>query len=81
MARTVGSWSRLTVGDASELSPDDSKVFTPYVRLPFDREALVKVVIGPVVKHHLAETPVRRFLDRYGFREAKIEVSQAPLQV
>jgi hypothetical protein len=64
-----------------QFRPDESKIFTPYVRLPFDREALVKVVIGPIVKHHLAETTVRRFLDRYGFRDTEIEISQAPLQV
>lgn len=63
-----------------QFRPDDSKVFIPYVRLPFDREALVKVVIGPVVKHHLAKTTVRRLLDRYGFRETEIETSNAPLQ-
>jgi hypothetical protein len=63
-----------------QFRPEDSKVFTPYVRLPFDREALVKVVIGPIVKHHLAETTVRRLLDRYGFRDTEIETSIAPLQ-
>ncbi len=63
-----------------QFRPDDLKVFTPYVRLPFEREALVKVIIGPVVKHHLAETTVRRLLDRYGFRDTEIELSQAPLQ-
>ena len=35
-------------------------------------EALVEVVIGPVVKRHLAETTVRRLLDRYGFRDTEI---------
>jgi hypothetical protein len=59
---------------------DHSKVFTPYVRLPFERDALVKVVIGPIVKHHLAESTVRRLLDRYGFRNTEIETSKAPLQ-
>lgn len=63
-----------------QFRPDDSKVFTPYVRLPFDREALVKVIIGPIVKHHLAETTVRRLLDRYGFRDTEIATSTAPLQ-
>jgi hypothetical protein len=63
-----------------QFRPDDSKVFIPYVRLPFVREALVRVVIGPVVKHHLAETTVRRLLDRYGFRDTEIETSKAPLQ-
>jgi hypothetical protein len=48
--------------------------------MPFDRDALVKVIIGPVVKHHLAEATVRRLLDRYGFRHTEIETSNAPLQ-
>jgi hypothetical protein len=63
-----------------QFRPDESKVFIPYVRLPFEREALVRVVIGPVVKHHLAETTVRRLLDRYGFRDTEIATSTAPLQ-
>lgn len=63
-----------------QFRPDDSKLFVPYVRFPFKREALIEVVIGPMVKHHLAETTVRRLLDRHGFRDTAIKLSEAPLQ-
>jgi truncated hemoglobin YjbI len=64
-----------------QFRPHESKVFIPYVRLPFERDALVKVIIGPNVNHRLAEATVRRMLDRNGFRDTVIEASQSPLQV
>jgi hypothetical protein len=57
-----------------------STMFKPYVSLPFDRAALVKVVTGPAVKHRLVEATVRRVLDRNGFRDTTIEASQSPFQ-
>jgi hypothetical protein len=58
----------------------DPSVFKPYVRLPFDREALVKVVTGPAITHQLVEATVRRLLDRNGFRHIEIEPSKLPYQ-
>ena len=55
-------------------------MFKPYVELPFDREALVKVVTGPAAKHQLVHATVRRILDRNGFRHTKIEESKSPFQ-
>lgn len=55
-------------------------VFKPYVSIAFDRTALKKVVIGPVIKHRLAESTVRRMLNRNGFRHTEIEVSELPYQ-
>jgi hypothetical protein len=57
-----------------------STMFKPYVSLPFDRAALVKVVTGPAVKHQLVEATMRRVLDRNGFRDTAIEASQSPFQ-
>jgi hypothetical protein len=63
-----------------QFRPHETKVFVPYVRLPFERDALVKVIIGPVVNHHLAEATTRRVLDRNGFRHTQIVPSQSSLQ-
>ncbi|KWX19717.1 hypothetical protein AFM11_34305 [Mycolicibacterium wolinskyi] len=63
-----------------QFRPHETKVFVPYVRLPFERDALVNVIIGPVVNHHLAEATVRRLLDRNGFRHTQIVPSKSSLQ-
>lgn len=63
-----------------QFRPHESKVFIPYVRLPFERDALVKVIIGPNVNHHLAEATMRRMLNRNGFRDTLIEPSQSPFR-
>lgn len=55
-------------------------LFRPYVEIPFPHEALVKVVTGPSLKHHLTEPTVRRLLDRHGFRHTTIEASTLPYQ-
>jgi hypothetical protein len=64
-----------------QFRPGESTMFKPYVGLPFEREALVKVITGPVVKHQLVEATLRRMLDRNGFRDTTIEASQSPFQV
>jgi hypothetical protein len=76
---SVYAQGALTTVDV-QFRADPEKAFTPYVRLPFERDALVKVIVGPTVKHHVAEAPVRRMLDRNGFRNTEIELSQSPLQ-
>jgi hypothetical protein len=48
----------------TKFRPGGPTVFKPYVTLSFDRSALKGVVIGPAIKHHLAESTVRRMLDR-----------------
>lgn len=58
----------------------DPAIYKPYVRLPFDRSALVKLVTGPAVKHRLAESTIRRLLDRNGFRHTMLEASRLPFQ-
>lgn len=58
----------------------DPTMFKSYVSLPFDHDALVEVVIGPAVKHQLVKPTVRRMLDRHGFRDTTIEVSELPYQ-
>lgn len=58
----------------------EATMFKPYVALPFEREALVEVVTGPVVKHQLVEATLRRMLDRNGFRDTTIKESQSPYQ-
>lgn len=58
----------------------DATMFKPYVALPFEREALVEVITGPVVKHQLVEATLRRVLDRNGFRHTAIQESQSPFQ-
>ena len=55
-------------------------MFKPYVRVPFEPQALVSVVTGPAVKHQLVESTIRRMLDLNGFRDTKIEASQLPFQ-
>lgn len=60
--------------------PGGPGLFKPYVSLPFDHAALVKVVTGPALKHHLVEPTVRRMLDRNGFRDTPIEASTLPYQ-
>jgi hypothetical protein len=63
-----------------QFRPADSTMFKPYVCLPFDRAALVKVVTGPAIRHHLVEPTVRRLLDRNRFRHTAIEASTLPYQ-
>jgi hypothetical protein len=48
--------------------------------LPFDRDALKEVVIGPIHKHRLAQETMRRLLDGYAFRDDEIRTSDLPLQ-
>jgi hypothetical protein len=60
--------------------PGRPTMFKPYVSLPFDHAALVKVVTGPAIKHHLVEPTVRRMLDRNGLRHTTIEASELPYQ-
>lgn len=64
-----------------QFRPGESTMFKPYVELPFEREALVKMVTGPAVKRQLVEATVRRILDRNGFRSTTIEASRSPFQV
>jgi hypothetical protein len=64
-----------------QFRPGEVTMFKPYVALPFEREALVEVVIGPVVKHQLVKATVRRMLDRNGFRHTAIRLSESSLQV
>ncbi|SHU93320.1 Protein of uncharacterised function (DUF2971) [Mycobacteroides abscessus subsp. abscessus] len=52
----------------------------PYVRLPFNREALVTVVTGPCSTHRLVEETTRRLLDRNGYRHTEVRASQSSLQ-
>ncbi|MFN3007030.1 hypothetical protein [Mycolicibacterium wolinskyi] len=59
---------------------DGLRMFKPYIQLPFEREALVNVITGPLVKHQLVEATVRRVLDRNGFRHTTIQASKSPLQ-
>lgn len=64
-----------------QFRPGQVTMFKPYVALPFEREALVEVVIGPVVKHQLAEATLGRMLDRNDFRHTAIRLSESSLQV
>lgn len=63
-----------------QFRPHEIKVFVPYVRLPFEREALVNIIIGPSVNHHLAAATLRRILDGNGFRHTRIDSSETSLQ-
>jgi hypothetical protein len=63
-----------------QFRPGQATMFKPYVALPFEREALVEVITGPVVKHQLVEATLRRMLDRNGFRDTSIQESQSPFQ-
>jgi hypothetical protein len=56
----------------------DPTLFKQYMRLPFDRASLVKVITGPAIRHQLVESTVRRLLDRNGFRHTVIEPSKLP---
>jgi len=60
--------------------PGGATLFKPYVSIPFDHAALVKVMMGPSIKHRLVEPTVRRMLDRNGFRHTTIEASDLPYQ-
>jgi Protein of unknown function (DUF2971) len=51
--------------------------FKPYTEIPFEKSALVKVVIGPNVESlDLAVYTARRMLDRYGFRHTEVVPSE-----
>lgn len=63
-----------------QFRPGEFTMFKPYVALPFEREALVKVVTGPAAKHQLVKATVRRILDRNGFRHTAIGESNSPFQ-
>lgn len=55
-------------------------VIRPYVTVPFDRSALVAVTLGPSIRNAIVKPTVRRLLDRYGYRDAEVEVSALPYQ-
>jgi hypothetical protein len=63
-----------------QFRPGGATLFKPYVSLPFGHSALVEVVTGPAIRNELAESTVRRMLDRNGFRHAKIRASDLPYQ-
>lgn len=63
-----------------QFRPSPNTVFKPYIELPFDRDALKEVVIGPIHKHRLAQETIRRLLDRYAFRDTEIRTSDLPSQ-
>lgn len=51
--------------------------FKPYTEIPFERSALVKVVIGPNVESRdLAVSTARRLLQRYGFWHTDVVASE-----
>jgi hypothetical protein len=52
-----------------------SRGFRPYTKIPFDKAALVEVVLGPAVDAERVTLSTRRLLDRYGFRHTKIVAS------
>lgn len=54
----------------------------PYTEIPFNTEALVRVVIGPNVESRgLTLSTVRQMLDRYGFRDAEVVPSEHAYRV
>jgi hypothetical protein len=53
-------------------------LFKPYTAMPFEKSALVQVVLGPNVNAELATPVIRRLLDRHGFRETEIVPSSMP---
>jgi Protein of unknown function (DUF2971) len=53
-------------------------LFKPYTALPFEKSALVKVVLGPNVNAELATPVTRRLLDRHGFQHTEIVPSALP---
>ena len=58
-----------------EFRQGGSAIFRPYTSLPFDKSALVEVVLGPNLQLRSIESTVRRLLNRYGFRHTKISRS------
>jgi Protein of unknown function (DUF2971) len=51
--------------------------FKPYTEIPFEKSALVKVVVGPNVESlDLAVSTTRRLLDRHGFRHTEVIPSE-----
>lgn len=55
-----------------------SALFKPYTALPFEKSALVEVVLGPNINAELAGPPTRRLLDRHGFQHTQIVPSALP---
>ena len=56
--------------------------FKPYTEIPFEKSALVKVIIGPNVESRgLAVSTARRLLDRYGFRHTEVAQSEHEYRV
>jgi hypothetical protein len=53
-------------------------LFKPYTALPFEKSALVKVVLGPNVNPELATPVTRRLLDRHGFQHTEVVPSTMP---
>ena len=53
-------------------------LFKPYTALPFERSALVGVVLGPNINAELATPVIRRLLDRHGFRHTRVDPSSMP---
>jgi hypothetical protein len=53
-------------------------LFRPYTAMPFQKSALVQMVLGPNVNAELATPVIRRLLDRHGFRHTKIDPSSMP---
>lgn len=59
-----------------EFRQGGSAIFKPYTSLPFDKSALVEVVLGPNLQLPSIESTVRRLLNRYGFRDTEISRSE-----
>jgi hypothetical protein len=54
----------------------------PYTEIPFNKSALVRVVIGPNIEsRELALSTARRMLDRYGFRHTEVVPSEHAYRV
>ncbi len=60
-----------------QFRPGGRAGFKPYTEIPFEKSALVKVVIGPNVESlDLAVSTARRLLDRHGFRHTEVVPSE-----
>ena len=55
-------------------------VLVPYIEIPFFKETVKEITIGPLVERELAVENLKEFLDLRGYKDIDIKVSNVPIR-
>lgn len=55
-------------------------VLIPYIEIPFFKETVKEITIGPLVERELAVENLKEFLDLRGYKNIDIKVSNVPIR-